>query len=46
MAVPELYRFGREGYWFNQKSFVIYMLDGLVQVSASFHLLPWSVIQF
>jgi phospholipid-translocating ATPase len=33
MAVPELYRYGREGYWFNQTSFVLYMFDGLVQVS-------------
>jgi phospholipid-translocating ATPase len=40
MAVPELYRYGREGYWFNQKSFVLYMLDGIVQVSASLHSLP------
>ena len=39
MAVPELYRYGREGYWFNQRSFVLYMFDGLVQVRASFHLL-------
>ena len=38
MAVPELYRYGREGYWFNQTYFVLYMLDGLVQVSVSFHL--------
>jgi len=33
MAVPELYHYGREGYWFGQKSFMIYMFDGLVQVS-------------
>lgn len=32
MAVPELYRYGREGHWYNQTSFVIYMFDGLVQV--------------
>jgi phospholipid-translocating ATPase len=35
MAVPELYRYGREGYWYSQKSFLIYMFDGLVQVSVS-----------
>ena len=35
MAVPELYHYGRKGYWFNQKSFVVYMFDALVQVSAS-----------
>lgn len=36
MAVPELYRYGREGYWYNQTSFVLYMFDGLVQVSACY----------
>jgi hypothetical protein len=36
MAVPELYRYGREGYWFNQTYFVLYMLDGLLQVSSSY----------
>ena len=45
MAVPELYRYGREGYWFNQTYFVLYMIDGLVQVSASFRLLPWILTQ-
>jgi hypothetical protein len=43
MAVPELYRYGREGYWFNQKSFVVYMFDGLVQVSASFLFICYSI---
>ena len=45
MAVPELYRYGREGYWFNQKSFVVYMFDGLVQVSTSF-ISPVTLIDF
>jgi len=31
MAFPELYRYGRERTWFSMKSFVIYMLDGVVQ---------------
>ncbi|KAJ7129762.1 phospholipid-translocating ATPase [Mycena epipterygia] len=31
MAVPELYHFGREGYWFNLRSFTIYMIDGAYQ---------------
>ncbi|KAJ7276325.1 phospholipid-translocating ATPase [Mycena haematopus] len=31
MAVPELYRFGRTGYWFNLRSFTVYMLDGAYQ---------------
>jgi phospholipid-translocating ATPase len=32
MAFPELYRYGRERTWFSMKSFVIHMLDGVVQV--------------
>ena len=32
MALPELYRYGREGYWFNMKLFIAYMLDGIMQV--------------
>jgi len=33
MALPELYRYGREGKWFGEKLFTIFMLDGVVQVS-------------
>ncbi|KAJ7700010.1 hypothetical protein B0H17DRAFT_1196026 [Mycena rosella] len=33
MAVPELYHFGREGYWFNLRSFFVYMMDGAYQAS-------------
>ena len=32
MALPELYRYGREGHWFNMKLFLAYMIDGIVQV--------------
>ena len=32
MAVPELYRYGREGTWFGIRMFMIYVLDGIVQV--------------
>lgn len=35
MALPELYRFGREGSWFSMKWFVLYMLDGVYQVCSS-----------
>ncbi|KAG1855055.1 hypothetical protein C8R48DRAFT_609418 [Suillus tomentosus] len=31
MAFPELYRYGRERTWFSMKSFLIYMLDGVIQ---------------
>lgn len=32
MAIPELYRYGREGEWFGMKWFSVYMLDGVYQV--------------
>jgi phospholipid-translocating ATPase len=32
MALPELYRFGREGEWFNYAVFTLYMLEGVYQV--------------
>ena len=25
MDIPELYRYGREGYWFNLKTFLLYL---------------------
>ena len=37
MALPELYRYGREGHWFNMKLFIAYMLDGIMQVSSGVH---------
>jgi magnesium-transporting ATPase (P-type) len=33
MELPELYRYGREGYHYSTKLFVIYMLDAVYQVS-------------
>ncbi len=32
MAIPELYRYGREGKWFGLKWFTVYMFDGVYQV--------------
>ena len=37
MALPELYRYGREGHWFNMKLFIAYMLDGIMQVRSGSH---------
>lgn len=37
MALPELYRFGREGTWFGVKQFAIYMIDGVYQASLNDH---------
>ena len=33
MALPQLYRFGREGKWFGTKLFSVFMFEGVVQVS-------------
>ena len=32
MALPQLYRYGREGKWFGVKLFTVFMLEGIVQV--------------
>ena len=37
MALPELYRYGRERRWFSNKLFAIFMFDGIVQVSRLTH---------
>lgn len=39
MALPELYRFGREGKWFGMRTFIIYMIDGVYQVRLLSYLL-------
>ena len=44
MALPELYRYGREGHWFNMKLFLAYMLDGVVQVRHKIYRLPTSSV--
>jgi phospholipid-translocating ATPase len=36
MAIPELYRYGREGRWFGSGTFVVFMLDGIYQVRAPY----------
>lgn len=42
MALPELYRYGREGYWFSMKLFLAYMLDGVMQVRSKTY--PLSIL--
>lgn len=37
MAIPELYREGREGKWFGTKLFSLYMLDAVYQVRTFLH---------
>ncbi|THH12000.1 hypothetical protein EW145_g295 [Phellinidium pouzarii] len=42
MAVPELYRYGREGYWFGTKTFAIYMFDAVYQSTIIFFITNYS----
>ncbi|KAJ3719928.1 phospholipid-translocating ATPase [Lentinula raphanica] len=42
MALPELYRFGREGSWFSMKWFVLYMLDGIYQSAIIYFLINYT----
>ncbi|OCB86698.1 phospholipid-translocating P-type ATPase [Sanghuangporus baumii] len=42
MELPELYRYGREGRWFNFKIFSIYMLDGIVQSAIIYFLIQYG----
>ncbi|KAJ6490741.1 hypothetical protein C8R47DRAFT_1123410 [Mycena vitilis] len=42
MALPELYRYGREGRWFGFKSFVIFMLDGIYQSAVIFFFIRFA----
>jgi phospholipid-translocating ATPase len=37
MAIPELYRFGREGTWYGLRRFSIYMFDGIYQACLYIH---------
>ncbi|KAJ7633042.1 hypothetical protein FB45DRAFT_521378 [Roridomyces roridus] len=42
MALPELYRYGREGHWFGLRHFVLYMLDGVYQSAILFFLIRYT----
>ncbi|KAI5116853.1 hypothetical protein M0805_006806 [Coniferiporia weirii] len=42
MEVPELYRYGREGYWFGNKTFAIYMFDAVYQSAVIFFVTNYS----
>lgn len=44
MALPELYRYGREGHWFTMKLFLAYMLDGIMQVCSEVLLLTSTMV--
>lgn len=37
MAIPELYRYGREGLWFGAIPFSIFMIEGVYQVRVHLH---------
>ena len=42
MALPQLYRYGREGHWFSMKLFSVYMSEGVVQSAIVFFLILYS----
>ncbi|KAF8630439.1 hypothetical protein AX17_005416 [Amanita inopinata Kibby_2008] len=42
MALPQLYRYGREGRWFGLKWFSVYMLDGLVQSAIIYFIIAYT----
>jgi len=42
MALPELYRYGREGHWFSMKLFLAYMLDGIAQSTIIYFLILYG----
>ncbi|KAH9043367.1 phospholipid-translocating P-type ATPase [Lactarius pseudohatsudake] len=42
MALPQLYRYGREGKWFGEKLFAVFMLDGVVQSAIIFFILLYG----
>jgi len=42
MALPELYRFGREGTWFGLRGFLIYMIDGIYQSAVIYFIIQFA----
>ncbi|EPQ57895.1 phospholipid-translocating P-type ATPase [Gloeophyllum trabeum ATCC 11539] len=42
MALPELYHYGREEYWFGTKLFLLYLLDAVVQSAIIFFLILYG----
>ncbi|KAJ6531132.1 hypothetical protein B0H19DRAFT_1190540 [Mycena capillaripes] len=42
MALPELYRYGREGKWFGYWGFVIFMLEGIFQSAVIFFFIRFT----
>jgi len=42
MALPELYRFGREGTWFGLRTFTLYMIDALYQSAVVYFIIQYA----
>lgn len=42
MDLPELYHYGREGYWFSMKQFFIFLLDGAYQSLVIFFMILFA----
>ncbi|TFK36370.1 phospholipid-translocating ATPase [Crucibulum laeve] len=44
MELPELYHYGREGHWFGIRSFLVYMMDGIVQSAVIYFLILYTYV--
>lgn len=42
MALPQLYRYGREGHWFGMKLFSFFMFEGVAQSAVVFFLILYA----
>jgi len=42
MAIPALYRYGREGKWFGAKLFTVFMMEGVVQSAVIFFIILYA----
>ncbi|KZP18285.1 phospholipid-translocating ATPase [Athelia psychrophila] len=44
MALPELYRYGREGKWFTQRQFAVYMIDAVYQSAIIYFIVQFAYL--
>ncbi|TDL24691.1 phospholipid-translocating P-type ATPase [Rickenella mellea] len=44
MALPELYRYGREGKWFGTKIFLVYMIEAVYQSAIIFFIINYTYV--
>ncbi|KZP18292.1 phospholipid-translocating ATPase [Athelia psychrophila] len=44
MALPELYRYGREGKWFSHRQFAVYMIDAVYQSAIIYFIVQFAYL--